>query len=133
MAAGRVGIERNDAAESAVRTAKALQSDAAAGARPETPGHVAFEVLVNDAARRDRLATPRSPRQLVADFVEPRTPDPTPFLGGRSLSILERLASEILPNLDESEELRSLAGDIIADEIDRHRELLMQLQSEIAL
>ena len=132
MAAGRVGIERNDAAESAVRTAKALQSDAA-GARPESPGYVAFEALVNDAARRDRLATPRSPRQLVADFVEPRTPDPTPFLGGRSLSILERLASEILPNLDESEELRALAGDIIADEIDRHRELLMRLQSEIAL
>ena len=134
MAAGRVGIERNDAAESAVRTAKAMQSDAAAaGARPESPGYVAFEASVNDAARRNRLATPRSPRQLVADFVEPRTPDPTPFLGGRSLSILERLASEILPNLDESEELRALAGDIIADEIDRHRELLMRLQSEIAL
>jgi hypothetical protein len=133
MATGSIGIERNDAAASAVRTAKALQSETTVSARPESPGYVAFEALVNDAARRGRSTTPRSPRQLVADFVEPRISDPTPFLGGRSLSILERLASEILPNLDESEELRSLAGDIIADEIDRHRELLMRLQGDIAL
>lgn len=134
MATGRIGIERNDAAASpSVGTAKALHSETIADARPESPRYVAFEELVNDAARRDRPIAPRSPRQLVADFVEPRISDPTPFLGGRSLSILERLASEILPNLDESEELRSLAGDIIADEIDRHRELLMRLQSDAAL
>jgi hypothetical protein len=119
--------------EGIVRDAKVAQRESIAGAAPEDPSHIAFEALVIEAARRDKSTTSRSLRQRVADFVEPRISDPTPFLGGRSLSILERLASDVLPGLDESEELRSLAGDIIADEIDRHRELLLRLQSDIAL
>jgi hypothetical protein len=133
MATAGVEMERGSAAAGVAGDSKVAQRDTAAGAAPEGLSSIAFEALVNEAARRDKSTTPRSLRQRIADFVEPRISDPTPFLGGRSLSILERLASDILPGLDESEELRSLTGDIIADEIDRHRELLLRLQSDIAL
>jgi hypothetical protein len=133
MATGGVQIERSNLAAGIAREANVTQRESTARAAPEDLNHVAFEALVIDAARRDKSTASRSLRQRVADFVEPRISDPTPFLGGQSLSILERLASEILPGLDESEELRSLTSDIIADEIDRHRELLMRLQSDIAL
>jgi hypothetical protein len=108
------------------------ESETIGGAAAEPPGYLEFETLVNNAVRRNLMGS-RSPRQMVADFVEPWISDPTPFLGGRALSILERLASDIIPALDESEELRALAGAIIADEIQRHRELAMRLQDEIAL
>jgi hypothetical protein len=107
-------------------------SETIPGAGAEPPGYLEFETLVNNAVRRNLMGS-RSPRQMVADFVEPWISDPTPFLGGRALSILERLASDIIPTLDESDELRALAGAIIADEIERHRELAMRLQDEIAL
>jgi hypothetical protein len=58
--------------------------------------------------------------------------DPTVFQGDRPVSILQRLASDVLPNLEESEELRSLAGALIADEIERHRNLLTRLHDGIA-
>jgi hypothetical protein len=90
-----------------------------------------FEALIDIAGRRASAAV-RSPHQWIADFVMPRISDPTLFQGSRSISILERLACDILPNLEESEELRSLAGAIINDEIERHRELLARLDGGIA-
>jgi queuine/archaeosine tRNA-ribosyltransferase len=104
------------------------QSAAVADAAPA--GYLDFDGLV-DGAQRTSDAPQRSPRQWIADFVEPRMADPVLLQSGRSLSILERLASDIIPALDEGEELRSLAGAIISDEIERHRELAARLHGGI--
>ncbi|HLK82471.1 MAG TPA: hypothetical protein VKT99_13410 [Xanthobacteraceae bacterium] len=101
-------------------------------AAPKPVDQREFETLIGVAGRRASPAAIRSPHQCIVDFVMPRISDPTIFQGGRSISILEQLASEILPHLEESDELRSLAGAIIADEIARHRELLIRLHSGIA-
>jgi hypothetical protein len=101
-------------------------------AAPKPVSYQDFEALIDIAGRRASAATIRSPRQCIADFVMPRISDPTVFQGSRSISILERIASDILPALEESEELRSLAGAVIADEIDRHRELLARSHGAIA-
>jgi hypothetical protein len=116
----------------ATRDAVAQVSPSEIVTDPEAIGYLDFETLVEMLGRRTTGAPSRSPRQWIADFVAPIVADPALFQGGRSLSILERLASDIIPYLDESEELRSLAGDIIADEIERHRELATRLQSGIA-
>jgi hypothetical protein len=140
MGTGRVDGERDTAVSNNVQsTQNALQAlDALAGIQPSEPAavtdpnaasHLDFEALLDIVSQRASA----SPDQWIADLIEPRISDPARFQGGRSLSILERLASDILPNLDESEELRSLAGAIIADEIDRHRELAARIHSGIGL
>jgi hypothetical protein len=101
-------------------------------ADPDAAGYLDFQTLVEIFGQRASAAPSRSPRQWIADFVEPVIADPALFQGGRSLSMLEYLASDIIPNLDESEELRSLAGDIIAEEIERHRELATRIYSGIS-
>jgi hypothetical protein len=121
-----------------------------AGTSPVTPGALAdteptgttvgapkpadqqeFETLIRITGRRAAAAAIRSPHQCIVDFVMPRISDPTIFQGDRSISILEQLASDILPNLEESSELRALAGAIIADEIARHRDLLTRIHAGI--
>lgn len=108
-------------------------SDPANISAPESVTYLDFDALIEEIAnRRKSTRAPRSPQQIVADFIEPRIDDPAAFRGSRSLSILEHLASEIIPSLDESEELRSLAGAVITEEIERHRELARRLQDGIA-
>jgi hypothetical protein len=115
---------KSDARSSETRPAGApseiTEADAAAAV------YLEFEDLIEEAGKR-KAKKPRSPRRCVADFVEPRIPDPTVFQGGRSLEMLERLAAEIIPGLDESEELRNLASAIIADEIKRYIDLANRL------
>ena len=99
------------------------------------PGGVApedFETFINGAGHRASSAAARSPRRYIADFVMPKTFDPTVLQSERSVSILERLATSILPNLEDGGELRALAGALIADEIARHRDLLTRLHNGIA-
>jgi hypothetical protein len=105
-------------------------SETAAVADAELAGYLDFDALLEIAGRR--AAMPPSPHQCIKDFAQPRISDPTIFQGGRPLSILEQLASEIIPTLDQNEELRSLAGTVIADEIDLHRELAARIHSGIA-
>jgi hypothetical protein len=93
--------------------------------------HEDFEVFINAAGQRASAAA-RSPRRYIADFVMPKIFDPTVLQSERSVSILERLAASILPNLEDGEELRTLAGALIADEIARHRDLLTRLHNGIA-
>jgi hypothetical protein len=96
-------------------------SGAAAAVDLDPVGYPDRDALIDIAGQR--TASPPPPHQCIADFVEPRIADRTIFEGRRPLSILERLASDIIPTLDENEEFRSLAGSIIADEIERHRQL----------
>jgi hypothetical protein len=100
-------------------------------AAPKPADQQEFETLIRITGRRAAAAAMRSPHQCIVDFVMPRISDPTIFQGDRSISILEQLASDILPNLEESSELRSLAGAIIADEIARHRDLLTRIHAGI--
>jgi hypothetical protein len=104
-------------------------SKTAAVTDPEPAGYLDLDALIEIAGQR--TATPPSPHRCVADFAEPQISDPTIFQGSRPLLILERLASDIVPTLDENEELRSLAGTIIADEIERHRQLAARIHSGI--
>lgn len=136
MGTGRIEGEHRDIALASI--AQPTQGALAEIKPPETSrapqpaSYRDFEALISIAGRRGPAAALRSPHQCIADFVMPRISDPAVFQGSHSISILERLASEIIPSLDESEELRSLAGAIIADEIGRHRELLMRLHGGIA-
>jgi hypothetical protein len=137
MATGRIDSERDRALASIAQPTQAAAAqihakDAGAIAAARPAFYREFEKLIDIAGRRASATAPGSPHQCIVDFVMPLISDPTLFQGSRSISILERLAADILPNLEESEELRSLAGAVIADEIERHRELLMRLHSSIA-
>lgn len=137
MDGGKIESERLDLALDGIdRRAPALAVEIKPSAnRPgETKSvtHEDFEVFINAAGQRAKRATARSPRRYIADFVMPKIFDPTVLQSERSLSILERLAANILPNLEDGEELRALAGALIADEIARHRDLLTRLHNCIA-
>jgi len=91
-----------------------------------------FEAFIAAAGQRANSTAARSPRRYIADFVMPKIFDPTVLQSERSVSILEQLATSILPSLEDGEELRALAGALIADEIARHRDLLTRLHNGIA-
>jgi hypothetical protein len=115
-------------------TAEVQPPDIADISAPDSVSFPDFDALIEEIANRRKSArAPRSPQQIVADFIEPRISDPAAFRGIRSLLILERLASEIIPALDESEELRSLAGAVITEEIERHRQLARRLHDGVVL
>ncbi len=97
-----------------------------AAAKRTTPEDL--EVFVDPAEQR----AANSPRRHIADFIAPRISDPTVLQSERLVPILEHLVSGTLPNLKDGEELRALAGALIADEIARHRYLLTRLHSGIA-
>jgi len=138
MSTGRIESDHRDVALAStapparVAPAEIKPPGTTPNAAPKPASPRDFETLISIAGRRASAGTGRSPHQCIVDFVMPRISDPTVFQGGRSISILEQLASDILPNLEENDELRSLAGAVIADEIARHRELLMRLHSGIA-
>jgi hypothetical protein len=137
--AQRIESELNNVAAIVARSTAAEAAEAsppgvAKVSAPDSVSYPDFDALIEEiVSRRKSARAPRSPQEIVADFIEPRISDPAAFRGARPLSILERLASEIIPTLEENEELRSLAGAVIAEEIERHRELALRLQDSIAL
>jgi hypothetical protein len=68
----------------------------------------------------------------IVDFTIPRITEPGIFHASRSISLLEHFLDDLLPTLDESEELRVLAARVISDEISRQRDILDRLQAGIA-
>lgn len=68
----------------------------------------------------------------IVDFTIPRITEPGIFNANRSIALLEHFLDDLLPNLDESEELRVLAARVISDEISRQRDVLDRLQAGIA-
>jgi hypothetical protein len=104
----------------------------AAVADPLPPDDTAY--IEPDAPAGDAdQPTVTSPSQYIAEFVEPLISNPEIFRGGRPRSILERLASDIIPQLGGNEELRSLACSLIEDEIDLHCQLAAHIHSGIIL
>jgi len=110
-------------------TTGAESSEAATEADAELVGYLDLDGLLEIAGLPAAMGIP--PHQCIAEFTEPRIADPAIFQGGRPLSILEQLSSDVIPTFDENEELRSLAGTVIEDEIDRHRELAARIHSGI--
>lgn len=68
----------------------------------------------------------------IVDFTIPRISEPSIFHASRSISLLEHFLHNLLPTLDESEELRVLAAKVISDEISRQRDVLERLQAGLA-
>jgi len=135
MASGRIGNDRLDVAlESPGQPAHAPEVERRAvdpaAARPADAQD--FEAFINLRAAEDGSAPSLSHRQRVADFVRPRLSDPGVLRSPRSVAILEHLVADILPRLNDGEELRALAGAIIAEEIARHRDLLSRIHAGIA-
>jgi hypothetical protein len=68
----------------------------------------------------------QSPDDVLVDFVMPRIT--TPAVLRRSVSILQYCVSDLVPNLEGGAQLRSLAENLMEEEIERHRDLLERLQ-----
>jgi hypothetical protein len=133
MSGGRIESERLGLALDRVReraprpAADVKPSDSRpAQASPIAPEHL--ETFTKPADHRSA----NSPRQRIADFIAPKLSDPTVLQSAKLVPILERLVSHVLPNLEDSEEFRTLAGTLISDEIGRHRDLMTRLNGGIA-
>jgi hypothetical protein len=132
MYGGRIESERSGLALDRVRQrAPALTADVrpsdSRSAETKRTAPENLETLANPTEQR----AANSPRRYIADFVTPKISDPTVLQSAQLVSILERLVSSVLPNLEDGEELRSLACTLIADEIARHRDLQTRLHSGI--
>ncbi len=80
----------------------------------------------------DRLKQETPLESLLIDFIMPIVSDAGIFQDSQAIMLLEYLRDDLLPNLDESEELTSLATQIIDDEIARHDLIRERRQSGIA-
>jgi hypothetical protein len=133
MSGGRIESERLGLALDRVRdraprpAADVKPSDS----RPAQTTPIAPEQLETSVKPAERRSA-NSPRQRIADFIAPKLADPTVLQSAQLVPILERLASHVLPNLEDSEEFRALAGTLISDEIARHRDLMTRLNGGIA-
>lgn len=70
---------------------------------------------------------------LLIDFIMPVVSDIGIFHDSRAIMLLEHLRDELLPYLDNNEELASLATQVIDDEIARHDLIRERRQAGIAL
>jgi len=91
-----------------------------------------FKAVLGAARTDGRPAQGGSLETDIVDFTIPRITEPSIFHASRSISLLEHFLDDLLPTLDESEELRVLAAKVIGDEISRQRDVLERLQAGIA-
>ena len=91
-----------------------------------------FAVLLRLKGPRMRSGQRHSMQSDLTDFIMPSVSDPSIFHTGRCILLLQHLVSEIIPNLDESEELRRLATAMLNEEIERQRDLQTRRNSAIA-
>jgi hypothetical protein len=115
-----------------VALAKLRQSAAAGEAGAATAPEEFAKVITNVTVDERRTQDHSSLEAEVVDFVIPRITEPGIFHAGKSIALLEHFLDDLLPHLDESEELRVLAARVIGDEISRQREVLERLQAGIA-
>ncbi len=95
------------------------------------PGVEDFPVIAKKETT-EREAQQSSTESLLIDFIMPIISDPGIFQDNRAILLLEYLRDDVLPHLDESEELTSLATQVIDDEIARHDLVREKRQSGIA-
>ena len=87
--------------------------------------------LAKDAS--GRLEQESSLETVLIDFIMPIVSDAGIFQDDRAIMLLSYLRDELLPNMDDSEELHSLATLIIDDEIARHHFVNERRQASIAV
>jgi hypothetical protein len=85
-----------------------------------------------NASRGDAASTGKMLRDLIVDFVMPQMAEPALLRADRSIPLLDHLVAEVLPKLDESEELCALATAIISDEIARQRNITRRIHEGLA-
>ncbi|MDX8477458.1 hypothetical protein RFN28_03065 [Mesorhizobium sp. VK24D] len=93
---------------------------AAAAERPET---AEFQ------ASRD--AAGESLDDILINFVMPAIPEPA--ILRRSVPILQHFITNLVPDLEGGEQLKTLARALIEGEIERHRDLLGRMQEGIEI
>ena len=91
-----------------------------------------FAIAIGSARADGRFPKQGSLEADIVDFTIPRISEPNIFHASRSISLLEHFLENLLPNLDDSEELRILAAKVIGDEISRQRDVLERLQAGLA-
>lgn len=92
-----------------------------------------FALLLRIKGPRMRSGQQQSMLSDLLDFVMPTVSDPSIFHTQRCIRLLQHVVSEIIPNLDESEELRSLATVMLNEEIERQRDLQNRRNGAIAV
>lgn len=97
-----------------------------------TPAPDEFSSILGSARATGQFPQRGSLEADIVDFTIPRISEPAIFHASRSISLLEHFLQNLLPNLDESEELRVLAAKIIGDEISRQRDVLERMQAGLA-
>lgn len=87
-----------------------------------------FDAEVSDSPEQEG-----SIETLLIDFIMPMVSDISIFHDSRAIMLLEHLRDELLPYLDDNEELASLATQVLDDEIARHVLIRERRQAGIAL
>jgi hypothetical protein len=101
---------------------------AGAAAAPEE-----FAKILNAGIDERKTQDHTSLESEIVDFTIPRITEAGIFQPGKSIALLEHFLDDLLPTLDESEELRVLAARVISDEISRQRDVLERLHDGLAI
>jgi hypothetical protein len=102
---------------------------------PEPAPHTVADAFATSAPTVDHRAAvtaTQSLRQAIAEFVKPKISNPSLLHGTRTTLILEQLVNDILPMLEGSEELRTLASTVLEDEMGRRQELASRIHTGLA-
>jgi hypothetical protein len=104
------------------------------GAPELAPDTIADTFATAAPATGQRAAATAAPslRDAIAEFVMPKISNPALLHSARATLVLEHLVSDVLPALEGSEELRTLASTVLEDEVGRHRELVARIHAGLA-
>jgi hypothetical protein len=83
----------------------------------------AFESLIRARHKDWRRPDFASMREQLIDFIMPRVGNTGILHGVRYTEILSHVVEEVLPSLEENDEIIAIATALIEEELERHREL----------
>lgn len=89
----------------------------------------AFEAALR-IRRRGSLAQGSSLRGEIDRLTMPEISDPGIFVAARTMDLLDHIIGSVLPGLDTSEDVASIAKAMLEEEIDRRRDLEARLEAE---
>lgn len=89
----------------------------------------AFEAALR-TRRRGSLAHGASLRSEIDQLTMPEITDPGIFGNERTMTLLEHIIESVLPALDTTEDVASIAKAMLEEEIDRRRDLQARMDEE---
>jgi len=89
----------------------------------------AFEAALR-VRRRGSMAQGASLRREIDELTMPEISDPGIFNAPRTMALLDHVIDAILPSLDTSEDVASIAKAMLKEEIERRRDLEERLMAE---